>query len=81
VLDRQLQLSDDQKSKLRPVFLDEGKKLFAILNSTSLSREDKQAAIGKLHNETVAKVDSLLTPEQRRQVSPAQQKSHPASQT
>jgi Spy/CpxP family protein refolding chaperone len=81
-LDRQLHLTDDQKTKLRPVFFDEGKKLFAVLNSTTLSQEEVQAAIGKLHAETAAKVDSLLTPEQRRQMTPAgQHNAAPASQT
>lgn len=80
-LDRQLHLSADQKAKMRPVFLDEGTQLFAVLNSNTLSNEQKQAAIGKLHTDTAAKVDSLLTPEQRRQYAPTQQMSHPASQT
>ena len=81
-LDHQLHLTDDQKAKLRPVFLDEGKRLFALLNSTTLSQQEVRAAIGKLHAETAAKVDSLLTPEQRQQMRPpGQHKAAPTSQT
>lgn len=80
-LDRQLHLSAEQKTKLRPVFLAEGQQLFAVLDSNTLSNEQKQAAIEKLHADTAAKVDSLLTPEQRRQFAPTQQTAHPASQT
>ena len=69
-LDRQVQLSADQKAKLRPVFLEEGKKLFAIIGDNSLSTEQKQAIIQKLHLETAAHVNELLTPEQRRQAAP-----------
>ena len=80
-LDHQVQLSAAQKTKLRPVFLDEGQKLFAIMSSTSMPTDQKQAAIGKLHEETAAKVNSLLTPEQRKKGGPTQQMAHPMSQT
>jgi Spy/CpxP family protein refolding chaperone len=70
-MDRQVHLSDEQKAKLRPVFLEEGQKLFAVLNSTTMSGEQKQAEVEKLHLETAAKVSSLLTPEQQKQWAPA----------
>lgn len=69
-LDQQVHLSADQKAQLRPVFLDEGNKLFAIFNNTAMSQQQKQAAIEKLHLETAAKVGSLLTPAQRQQWAP-----------
>ena len=82
-LDRQVQLSEEQKTKLRLVFLQEGKKLFAIIGNDSLTTEQKQAAIEILHRETAAQVNSLLTPEQRRQAPPSnqQRKSQSTSQT
>ena len=80
-LDRQVQLTAAQKAKLRPVFLDEGQRLFAIISSTGMPTEQKQAAIQKLHEDTAAKVNSLLTPEQRKKGGPAQQTAHPMSQT
>ena len=83
-IERQVELSADQKTKLRPIFLDEGKRLFSILNSTTMPTEQKQAAIEKLHAETAAKVGSLLTPEQRKQMTPVpagQRKAETASKT
>ena len=80
-LDHQVQLTAEQKAKLRPVFLDERQKLFAILNSTTMPTDQKQASIQKLHEETAAKVNSLLTPQQRKQRGPSQEKPHPTSQT
>jgi len=80
-LDHQVQLTAAQKTKLRPIFLDEGQKLFAILNSTTMPTEQKQAAIEKLHEETASKVNSVLTPQQRKQETPSQQRPHPTSQT
>ncbi len=79
-LDHQVQLTAVQKTKLRPIFLNEGQKLFAIMNNTSMPTEQKQAAIEKLHEETAATVTGVLTPEQRKQRGPAQQQAHPASQ-
>lgn len=80
-LDHQVQLTAEQKAKLRPVLLDEGQKLFAILNSTTMPTDQKQAAIEKLHEETATKVNSMLTPQQRKQRGPSQQQPHPMSQT
>ncbi len=79
-LDHQVQLTATQKAKLRPIFLDEGQKLFAILNNTAMPTDQKQTAIEQLHSETAAKVASLLTPQQRKQVGPSQ-KPYPTSQT
>jgi hypothetical protein len=83
-LDRQVHLSADQKVKLRPVFLEEGKQLFAVLNDSAMPAERKQAAIQKLHEETAAKVGALLTPEQLKQWTPAdapRRNPQPSSQT
>lgn len=80
-LDHQVQLTAEQKAKLRPVFLDEGQKLFAIMNSTTMPTDQKQASIEKLHEETAAKVSSLLTPQQKKQFGNSQQQPHPTSQT
>ena len=61
------------------MFFDEGKKLFAILNSTTMPTDQKQAAIEKLHEETAAKASSVLTPERKKGT--PQQAAHPTSQT
>ncbi len=69
-LDQQLHLSKAQKEKLRPIFLAEGQQLMAVMNNDKLSMDQKQSAISKLHLETAAKVNSVLTPQQRQQVPP-----------
>ncbi|MGC2210091.1 MAG: hypothetical protein WA532_08245 [Candidatus Korobacteraceae bacterium] len=65
-VDKQVHLSDKQKEKIRPVFFAEGQKLIAILNDPSLSQDQREQLIGQLHDETAAKVASMLTPEQRK---------------
>jgi Spy/CpxP family protein refolding chaperone len=70
-LEKQVTLTAEQKPKLREVFLDEGKQLFAIFGNKSMSQEQKQAHIQQLHVATQSKVWSLLTHEQRKQLSEA----------
>jgi hypothetical protein len=65
-VDAQVHLSDKQKAEIRPVFLAEGQKLIAILNEPSLSQDQRGQLIQRLHEETAAKVASMLTPEQRK---------------
>ncbi|HEX8815191.1 MAG TPA: hypothetical protein VF753_06810 [Terriglobales bacterium] len=83
-LDAQVHLSDEQKQKLRPVFYAEGQKLIAIMNDATLGDDQKGQKIGELHEETAAKVTSMLTPAQRKALAPTEQKpqaQRPASQT
>jgi hypothetical protein len=65
-VDAQVHLSDEQKEKIRPVFVAEGQKLIAILNDASLSQDQRGLLIQQLHEETAGKVASMLTPEQRK---------------
>jgi hypothetical protein len=66
-LDRQVHLTDQQKAKIRPIFVAEGQKLVAIINDPSLSEAQRQAQIEKLHEQTRDKVMSMLTPSQLKQ--------------
>ena len=70
-LEKQVTLTAEQKPKLREVFLDEGKQLFAIFGNKSMSQEQKQAHIQQLDVTTQSKVWSLLTHEQRKRMSEA----------
>ena len=67
-LDKQVTLTAEQKTQLRAVFLQEGKDLFAVFSDQSMSQEQKQARIQELHVVTQNKVWSLLTHEQRKQL-------------
>jgi hypothetical protein len=69
-LDAEMHLSDKQKEQLRPLFYAEGQKLVAILNDPSLREDQRQRMIEQLHDETAAKVFSMLTPAQRRSQPP-----------
>lgn len=63
-----LNLSDDQKTKVKGIFTDAKSKREAIWNDTSLSDAQKKAKTKELHADTMAKVNEVLTPEQRSQL-------------
>jgi uncharacterized protein len=77
-LDQQVQLTAEQKPKLSALFLAEGKQLFALLNDPKLTPEQKQMGIENLHQQTAARVSSMLTAEQRRRAAPPEERPVPA---
>jgi periplasmic protein CpxP/Spy len=62
---KQLNLNDDQKTSLKSVFADSKTKRESIMNDTSLSQDQRQDKMKALHQDTMSKVNNILTPEQR----------------
>lgn len=65
-LDKQVNLSSEQKPKLRAVFLQEAKELFSVFGDNSLTQEQKQVRIQRIHIVARNQVWDLLTAEQRK---------------
>ena len=64
----QLNLSDDQKSKLKDIFTDAKAKRESIMTDSSLTDDQKKDKMKALHSDTKAKVNEVLTPDQRAQL-------------
>lgn len=64
----ELNLTDDQKGKLKDVFADAKSKRDSIWSDTSLTPEQKKDKMKALHEDTMAKVNEVLTPDQRAQL-------------
>jgi Spy/CpxP family protein refolding chaperone len=60
-----LNLTDDQKAKVKDIFADAKTKKQAVTSDTSLSEEQKKAKMKELHSGTMAKLNEVLTPEQQ----------------
>lgn len=60
----QLQLTEDQKTQLKPILKEETDKMRALRADTSLSREDRQAKLKEIRDGTSAKFKKILKPEQ-----------------
>jgi protein CpxP len=63
-LAQQLNLTDDQKAKVKPVLEAQGKKMSEMRADTSLSQEDRRAKMQAIREETTAQMKAILTPEQ-----------------
>src|SRR5260221_6939041 len=60
-----LNLTDDQKAKVKDIFADAKTKRQAVSSDASLSEEQKKAKMKELHSATMAKLNEVLTPEQQ----------------
>ena len=60
-----LNLTDDQKVKVKDIFADAKTKRQAVSSDTSLSDDQKKAKMKELHEGTLAKLNEVLTPEQQ----------------
>jgi Spy/CpxP family protein refolding chaperone len=60
-----LNLTDDQKAKVKDIFTDAKTKRQAVSNDTSLSDDQKKAKLKELHEGTMAKLNAVLTPDQQ----------------
>ena len=60
-----LNLTDDQKAKVKDIFVDAKTKRQAVSNDASLSDDQKKAKMKELHSGTMAKLNEVLTPEQQ----------------
>lgn len=64
---KELNLSQDQQNQLKPIFQGQHQQAKAIKNDSSLTPDQKKEKFQALRQDTMAKVNSILTPEQQQQ--------------
>jgi periplasmic protein CpxP/Spy len=64
----ELNLTDDQKRKLKDVFADAKTNHDSIMNDSTLTQDQKKDKMKSLHEDTMSKVNDVLTPDQRTQL-------------
>jgi periplasmic protein CpxP/Spy len=67
-MSKNLNLTDEQKSKIDPIFANQRQQVQAIRQDSSLTQQQKQAKIEELRKSTHEQVMSVLTPEQQAQL-------------
>ena len=72
----ELNLTDDQKAKVKPIFQDEAQKLKALREDTSLGKEDKKAKLKSIREDAHAKLKPILTSEQLEKLNKTRQEAH-----
>ena len=65
-LTKQLNLSDDQQAKLKPILEDQRKQMDGIRNDSSLSREDRFGKMQELRQSSDTQIKSVLNDDQQK---------------
>ena len=65
MLSEKLNLTDDQKAKLRPILQDQMQQMKAVREDSSLSEEQKRAKMKPIHESLHDQINAVLTPEQQ----------------
>ncbi len=68
-----LNLTEEQKTKLRPILMDERQQMEAVRSDTSMSAEQKMAKVQQIRQTASPKIKAVLTPEQLKKLSEMQQ--------
>lgn len=61
---KELNLTDDQKTKMKAVLEEERTQMKALHQDTSLSKEERQAKMKEIRESTRSAIKQILTPEQ-----------------
>jgi len=66
-LTKQLNLTKDQQDKIRPILQEQHEKMQQQMQSNAnASQDDRRAAMKQSHEETVSKINEVLTPDQQK---------------
>lgn len=72
--DNPLNLTEDQKTKLRPIIADENQKMEAVRNDSSLNTDQKIQKANQIREDASPKIRAILTQEQLQKLAELQQK-------
>jgi protein CpxP len=65
MLSEKLNLTDDQKAKLKPILQDQMQQMKAVREDSSLSEEQRRAKMKPIHESFHDQINAVLTPEQQ----------------
>ena len=65
MLSEKLNLSEDQKAKLKPIFENQGQQLKTVQDDASLTPDQKAAKKKAIHEKMHDQINTVLTPEQQ----------------
>jgi len=65
---KELNLTDDQQAKLKPIIEEHLKQANEIRQDTSLSREDRHTKMKQLHEDMISQARPILNPDQQKKL-------------
>ena len=71
---RQLDLSADQQSQIKPLLVDRQQKMEALFQDQSLSREDRRAKMQSIRQDSQTKIEAVLNDQQKQKFEAMQQR-------
>jgi Spy/CpxP family protein refolding chaperone len=71
---KQLNLTDDQQAKIKPILEDQHKQMMDLRQDTSMSREDRFAKMRNIREKSSEQMKAVLTPEQQKKWEKMQQR-------
>jgi Spy/CpxP family protein refolding chaperone len=77
-LSKELNLTDEQKEKVKPILDEQTKQMHATQEDASLNQEQKRDKMKQVHQTTHSQINDILTPEQQKKFAELkeQQKEH-----
>jgi len=77
-LSKELNLTDEQKTKVKPILDEQTKQMHATQEDSSLTQEQKHDKMKQIHETTHSQINDILTPEQQKKFAALkeQQKEH-----
>jgi protein CpxP len=64
----ELNLTDDQKTKIKPILEDQSKQMQQLRQDTSSSSEDRRAKMKQIHESTMSQVRPILNADQQKKL-------------
>jgi periplasmic protein CpxP/Spy len=71
---RELSLSADQQSQIRPMLVDRQQKMEAVFKNQSLSQEDRRAKMMSIRQESRTKIEAVLNDDQKQKFEAMEQR-------
>jgi Spy/CpxP family protein refolding chaperone len=71
---KDLNLTSDQKAKIKPILQDTGKQMSAVHKDTTLSPQDQKKKAAQIQLQAMQKIKPILTPDQASKLKGAMQK-------
>jgi len=75
-LSSKLNLTDDQKAKIKPILQDQQDQMSQLMSNPPSSREETRAKMRDIHQKSSAKIRALLTDDQKAQFDKMQAERH-----
>lgn len=75
-LSSELNLTDEQKTKLKPILQSEVEQFRTIANDTSLSQDQRHAKMREVQSTYKSQINAVLTPEQQQKLATMKEQAH-----